>query len=170
MDRGCPLLRGSSDRRLRRCAATDALQKIENFYFSSNYSSYFSVFPNSKSFWFFFAKNLLIKLKKTISGILEFLSFDTPSTANFPPCDFDKIQVFFIKKTIYFFKKNLILCILKNLTISVALYGNFFVIWWLKIFKFRNSAFCLDNWQVNVRKLAFLSRCFSFHIINMGGK
>ena len=78
----------------------------------------FSNFYNFQNFLIVLPKNLLNRAEKTL---YEILPFNTLSTANLPPLSImNKTHVFF-EKTISFFKKPN----LRNLTISVAFYGNF---------------------------------------------
>ena len=63
----------------------------------------------------------------------EIVLFQSHSTANLLILEIFKNSKFFPKNPFSFFWKKKILTVLRNLTISVALYGKFATIWWKKI-------------------------------------
>ena len=64
---------------------------------------------------------------------IESISFDTHSTANLPTyAILKKLVLFSKKKHLFFFKKTRISNVFRNLTISIAFYGEFAKVWWKK--------------------------------------
>ena len=90
------------------------------------------------------------------------ISIYTNCTANLPTLiDFEKKSSFSVK-TPAFFPKPQFRTYLKNVTISVAFCRKFTIIWWLKISNSESSVFCLDNWQVHVKKCQRWVDAFAF--------
>ena len=115
-------------------------ERLKRFNFSKY--SFFTIF-STFSKWFFFhfsPKKPRIKVRKTSFLIKKYVSTDRHSAAQIPTpfCDFGKIH-FFVKEThLLFREKTKSLNILRKLKLSVAFYGQFATIWWLKIFNFKN--------------------------------
>ena len=113
--------------------AQKAFKKDENVSFPENTFHIFSEFNDSLA-----EKTTKLRRKRHFQ---ETISFDTHSTANFPSLPvLEKIK-FFSKKGNGFFPRTQISYVLRNLTISVAFYGQFYSIWWLKNFPSQNRYF-----------------------------
>ena len=68
--------------------------------------------------------------------------------------DFEKNPVLFLKKTV-FLKKKQLSDLLRNLNFSVAVYGKFATIWWLKNFHYQNRHFCYFWTLTFAKKISF---------------
>ena len=95
-------------------------RKKHSFVMSSNISQV-------EIFLIFSAKNFIIRAEKTFlrNHTIRYAFYSKFATLSV----LKKIQDFF-GKTHLFFRKTQILNVLRNLTISVALYGNFAIQWW----------------------------------------
>ena len=143
------------------------LRKLKAFFFYKYSSRNFLIFPNSKIFWLFCKKTQSKQKKKKFLRIniilYEFCSKFATLT------NFEKKSYFFFKITQRFFPKNpKFRTYLKNLTISVAFYSKFSIIWWWKIWKSKPlehlefGHFQLASKRKN--KMFALNGWFSFHI------
>ena len=113
----------------------DAFERMKAFFFSKKYSPTNSaIFPNLKTFWLF-GKNHTIKGEKHLQekNFIWYAFYNRFSTFT----ELKNIS-FFFKKNNFFLQKANFRTFLRNLTISVAFYGKFTTIWWLKNFQSQN--------------------------------
>ena len=88
-------------------------------------SSNFVIFPNLKCFWFLQKNSIQVEKKTLWYNIICYAFYS--KFASFSDI-LKKSSIFW--KNIHFFKKKQISYVLRNLTILVAFYGKFAVIWW----------------------------------------